>query len=474
LSVAFTPTDSGDYSATSASVAIGVTKATPTITWSAPANIVYGTALGATQLNATANVAGTFAYTPPAGTVLSVGGAQTLSVAFTPTDSGNFSATSASVAISVTKATPTITWSAPASIVYGTALSATQLNATASVPGTFSYSPAAGAFLSAGAAQTLSATFAPTDSVNYSAATTTVAISVAKATPTISWPPPANIVYGILLGPAQLNATPSVPGTLVYTPPGGTLLPVGSGQILTATLTPADGVNYASVTATVPITVLPAIPAIDVTVWADQATALPTITSPAFTTTAPNELLLAFVATDYDTGTNTSVTSITGGGLTWTLVARANAQPGTSEIWRALAPAPLSAVTVTAAMSQPVSAMLTVVTIVNVDTTGDGSGAIGAVATASRSGSTPSATVVTTRNNSLVFGVANDYDHAASRTVGAGQTMVHQFLSPVGDTYWLQRQLNPTALAGTSVMINDTAPSGDRSNLAVCEIRPPQ
>ena len=64
-----------------------------------------------------------------------------------------------SVAINVLKATPTITWANPADIIYGTALSATQLNATTTVPGTFAYTPAAGAVLSAGAAQ--SATEAP-------------------------------------------------------------------------------------------------------------------------------------------------------------------------------------------------------------------------------------------------------------------------------------------------------------------------
>ena len=42
------------------------------------------------------------------------------------------------------KATPTITWATPADITYGTALSATQLNATASAPGTFAYTPAPG------------------------------------------------------------------------------------------------------------------------------------------------------------------------------------------------------------------------------------------------------------------------------------------------------------------------------------------
>ncbi len=46
--------------------------------------------------------------------------------------------------------TPTITWSNPAGIPYGWPLSATQLNATASVPGTFVYTPAAGTVLNAG------------------------------------------------------------------------------------------------------------------------------------------------------------------------------------------------------------------------------------------------------------------------------------------------------------------------------------
>ena len=50
-------------------------------------------------------------------------------------------------AISVNRATPTITWSPPAAITYGTALSATQLNATGSVAGTLAYSPVAGAVL---------------------------------------------------------------------------------------------------------------------------------------------------------------------------------------------------------------------------------------------------------------------------------------------------------------------------------------
>ena len=77
--------------------------------------------------------------------------------------------------------------------------------------------------------------------------------------------------------------------------------------------------------------------AIDVNVSVNQSTAKITVASPAFSTTAGNELLLAFVSTDYLSGANTQVSSVSGGGLTWAPVVRANGQSGTSEIWRASA-----------------------------------------------------------------------------------------------------------------------------------------
>ena len=64
--------------------------------------------------------------------------------------------------LAINQAVPTITWQAPAGIDYGTALSSTQLNATASVLGAFVYTPSAGAVLEVGT-QALSATFTPTD-----------------------------------------------------------------------------------------------------------------------------------------------------------------------------------------------------------------------------------------------------------------------------------------------------------------------
>src|SRR5208282_1461961 len=136
---------------------------TPTISWANPANIVYGTALSGTQLDATASVPGTFAYTPAMGTILAAGNNQTLSVLFTPTDTTDYTTASATATINVLQATPTISWANPGNIVYGTALSTTQLDASASVPGTFVYSPAAGTILGAGTGQTLSVAFTPTD-----------------------------------------------------------------------------------------------------------------------------------------------------------------------------------------------------------------------------------------------------------------------------------------------------------------------
>lgn len=84
-------------------------KVRPTITWATPAAITYGTALSAAQLNATANVAGTFVYSPSIGTVLSPGTSQTLSVTFTPTDTTNYTTATKSVVIDVTNPAPTFT-----------------------------------------------------------------------------------------------------------------------------------------------------------------------------------------------------------------------------------------------------------------------------------------------------------------------------------------------------------------------------
>src|SRR3954454_24358593 len=89
--------------------------------------------------------------------------------------------------------------------------------------------------------------------------------------------------------------------------------------------------------------------AVDKVVSTNQTTAATSIVSPAFGTSAGNELLVAFVTSDGPLGTVAQTFSgVTGAGVTWTLRRRANTQYGTSEIWTAVAAAPVPNATVTA------------------------------------------------------------------------------------------------------------------------------
>jgi hypothetical protein len=331
-----------------------VTKVAPNLTWATPAAIDYGTPLSSTQLSAySGGVAGTFVYTPPAGTVLAAG-TQTLSVTFLPADSTDLSSATATVSLTVNRATPTllvsssapslsyggsvaftasitggpngsvtfydggnsigtgilqgtkatfttnsltvgthtitaywpgstnytsvasspftqvvniaapiITWPRPAPISYGTALTATQLDASSTTVGSFTYSPALGTFLSAGS-RALSVTFTPTDTTDFSVATAAVLLQVNQVNPNISWSAPAAIAYGTPLSATQLNASSDgVAGTFYYTPPTGTILPAGT-QTISATFLSSDTTNYGSPTVTVPITVNKSTPTIAV------------------------------------------------------------------------------------------------------------------------------------------------------------------------------------------------------------------
>jgi hypothetical protein len=259
------PGNSSYSAVTSSAITQVVNKVTPTITWATPAAIAYGTALSATQLDASSSVAGSFSYSPAAGTVLTAG-SHTIMATFTPTNTTNYATATGTVSITVTTGAPTITWATPAAIAYGTALSATQLNASSSVAGTFSYSPAVGTVLAAGS-HTITATFTPTDTTDYATATGTVSITVTTGAPTITWATPAAIAYGTALSATQLDASSSVAGSFTYSPAVGTVLAAGSHTI-TATFTPTNTTNYTTATATVSVTVTTGTPVIT---WATPA-----------------------------------------------------------------------------------------------------------------------------------------------------------------------------------------------------------
>ncbi len=239
-----------NYAAASTSAATAAVKQVPVVTWATPAAIPLGTALSSTQLDASSNVAGSFVYTPPAGTMLAAG-VQTLSSTFTPTDTADYATVITKVPLQVNAST--IVWAAPAGIIYGTALSGIQLDATANVPGIFVYTPPATTVLTAGT-QPLNVTFTPTDTVHYPTATAKVNILVSKATSIATWATPAAITYGTPLGATQLDATASVPGSFNYVPASGTVLKVGS-HTLSAAFTPSDP-DYTNASAKVTLQVL--------------------------------------------------------------------------------------------------------------------------------------------------------------------------------------------------------------------------
>src|SRR5574342_1131015 len=136
-----------------------------------------------------------------------------------------------------------------------------------------------------------------------------------------------------------------------------------------------------------------------------------TVTTAAFSTSGANELLLAFVASD-GPPSGTQRATVSGAGLTWSLVVRTNAQAGTSEIWKATAAAPLANVTVRSVPSVTgYDQSLTVVVLSGASGTGNVTGA-------SAPSGAPAVTLLSSAAGSWVFGVGNDWDRAIPRTLG--------------------------------------------------------
>jgi hypothetical protein len=79
----------------------------------------------------------------------------------------------------------------------------------------------------------------------------TADVTILNREPTVTWNAPESLVYGTSLDSAQLNATADVPGTFVYSPQAGAVLPVGEHQALNVTFIPDDSEQYEPVTSTV-------------------------------------------------------------------------------------------------------------------------------------------------------------------------------------------------------------------------------
>ncbi len=181
------------------------------------------------------------------------------------------------------KIKPIVTWTNPVAIAYPAALSATQLNAAADVPGVFTYSPSAATILSAGSNQTLSVTFVPRDTTNYAIITTNVSLTVLKAPLTIT----ANATNRIY-GGANPTFTASYSGFISGEGPTNLITPVTfstpattSSPANTYAITPGDATaqNYAISFVNGTLTVVPAA----LSVVAQDATRTYGETNPIFT-----------------------------------------------------------------------------------------------------------------------------------------------------------------------------------------------
>lgn len=190
-------------------------------------------------------------------------------------DSNYGASSSAAITIngSGAKAQPVILWSPASPWREGVALGISVLNATinGNVAGAFTYSAQSGtgaatvvtaaSTLTAGT-YTLTATFTPVDTTSYATVSATRTLVVQPAAqPVILWTPASPWGAGVALGTNVLNATTNgnIAGTFTYTAQSGTGAAVAvttastlnaGTYTLTATFTPVDTINYATVTAT--------------------------------------------------------------------------------------------------------------------------------------------------------------------------------------------------------------------------------
>ncbi|HVV70055.1 MAG TPA: MBG domain-containing protein, partial [Verrucomicrobiae bacterium] len=229
------------------------------VMWTSPGSIPYGAALGASQLNASSLVGGSFTYNPALGAVLNAGNNQTLSATFHPTDTTSYSSVTTNVSISVSKALLTVT-AKNTNKVYGASLPA-----FSALYSGFTNGDSVASLTTAPALSTTATASSPVGtypiqvsggvSSNYTFQLVNGTLTITPATPVVTWTNPAPIAFGTLVSSNQLNAAANVPGNFGYNPTNGAMLNPGTNN-LTVVFTPTDGADYLTVTDVVSLAVL--------------------------------------------------------------------------------------------------------------------------------------------------------------------------------------------------------------------------
>ena len=174
------------------------------------------------------------------------------------------------------------------------------------------------------------------------------------------------------------------------------------------------------------------------------------LSSPKIKSIAPDQLLVAFVSADGPTTGAQTVTQVSGGGLTWTLVVRENTGGGTSEVWQAYASTKVSATRVTATLAAPArSTTLTVAGFSRARPTAGSAGHLSGTASAPRVPLVPQA------SGSVVWAAGRATGSRYAPKPVSGQKVVHaqKFRSPSAGS-WTQRVSAPT-VARTEVTVSD-------------------
>src|SRR6185503_16744065 len=173
LSTSFTPTDASNYNTATATVNLTVNKSSATLSLSNLNQVYDGTAKPVTVISSPIGLSGITVLYNGSSSIPTNAGSYPITVSLS---NANYSASNVTGTLVVAKSSSILSWATPVAVQQGTALSATQLNATSTGAGTFTYSPNFGYVVQNNL--TLNATFIPTDTVNYNTQTISVFLSV--------------------------------------------------------------------------------------------------------------------------------------------------------------------------------------------------------------------------------------------------------------------------------------------------------
>jgi len=186
------------------------------------------------------------------------------------------------------------------------------------------------------------------------------------------------------------------------------------------------------------------------------------------------------------TQTVTGVSDNLGVHLGWALFtgSRDNVQSGillggNTEVWWAACPSAQSNMTVTVTFNSANSSsssnpagMIQPIVFTGAATTQNGNASI----RNSTASATPSQTLVTSAANSWVFGIVQNFTNGTGPTAGASQTNTIDGTSSIvlnasdGDAFWVQTTNSTTSSSGTTVTLNDTAPTTIAHHFSMVEV----